>query len=342
MGIRPVREQNQSQARPIILRCNRASKCLEWQPGRYKSDAAGTIVDYDCNIMDLGSLTAFVKIVQSGSFTKAADSLGSHKAHVSRSIAHLEQKLGIRLLERTTRRVRLTDVGQQVYEQALSIMASVADIEATAAGLRGEPAGVLRVSADAEFGLNGLTRWLDAFAQKYPQVGIEADLTTGSADLIREGFDLSLRLGSVEGVTLASQKLGELAYGLYASPAYLEKHGTPEDGEALSRHLLLMYSSSPQRGWRLVTLSRELRVDGPARLRANNSTLVREAAVHGLGIALLPAAVAKEDVTRGALRRVLSAWSGAKVPVFALFPPGRQHTPKVHAFIELAIASPLT
>ncbi len=292
--------------------------------------------------MDLGSLSAFVRIVQSGSFTKAADALGSHKAHISRSLSHLEQELGIRLLERTTRRVRLTDVGQHVYEQALGIMASVANIEATAAGLRGEPAGVLRVSADVEFGLNGLSRWLDAFAQKYPKVEIEADLTTGSGDLVREGFDLYLRLGSVEGVTLASQKLGELAYGLYASPGYLEKNGTPKDGEALAQHVLLMSSSSPQRGWRLITLSRELRVDGPARLRANNSALVREAAVHGLGIALLPAAIAKEDVTRGALRRVLSAWSGPKVPIVALFPEGRQHTPKVHAFIELALASPLT
>jgi DNA-binding transcriptional LysR family regulator len=292
--------------------------------------------------MDLGSLSAFVKIVQSGSFTKAADALGSHKAHISRSLSHLEQELGIRLLERTTRRVRLTDVGQQVYEQALGIMASVADIEATAAGLRGEPAGVLRVSAEVEIGLNGLSRWLDAFAQKYPQVGIEVDVTSGSADLTREGFDLFLRLGSVEGVTLATQKLGELAYGLYASPGYLEKNGTPDDGDALAQHLLLMSSASPQRGWRLITLSRELRVDGPARLRANNSTLVREAAVHGLGIALLPAAVAKEDVTRGSLRRVLSAWSGPKVPVFALFPAGRQHTPRVHAFIEIANATPLS
>ena len=286
--------------------------------------------------MDLGSLSAFVKIVQSGSFTKAADALGSHKAHISRSLANLEQELGIRLLERTTRRVRLTDVGQQVYEQALGIMASVADIEATAAGLRGEPAGVLRVSADVEFGLNGLGRWLDAFAQKYPQVGIDVDLTTGSPDLVREGFDLFLRLGSIEGVALPSQKLGELAYGLYASPAYLEKNGTPSDGDALGEHVLLMYGANPQRGWRLITLSRELRVDGPARLRANNSTLVREAAISGLGIALLPMAVAKDVVTRGTLRSVLSAWSGPKVPIFALFPPGRQHTPRVHAFIEIA------
>ncbi|HKE43550.1 MAG TPA: LysR family transcriptional regulator [Steroidobacteraceae bacterium] len=292
--------------------------------------------------MDLSSLSAFVKIVQSGSFTRAAESLGSHKAHVSRSIAQLERKLGIRLLERTTRRVRLTDVGQQVYEQALNIMASVADIEATAASLRGEPAGTLRLSADVEFGLSGLSRWIDGFAQKHPQVGVDVELTTGSADLIREGFDLALRMGSIEGTELTSQKLGEVAYGLYASPGYLEKSGTPGDGDAVSQHPLLMYSASPQRGWRLTTLSRELRIDGPARLRANNSGIAREAALRGLGIALLPAAVAKEDVTRGTLRRVLSAWSGPKVPVFALFPPGRQHTPRVHAFIEIANSTPLT
>jgi DNA-binding transcriptional LysR family regulator len=292
--------------------------------------------------VDLSALSAFVKIVQTGSFTRAAEALGSHKAHLSRSLAHLEQELGVRLLERTTRRVRLTDGGQQIYEQALGIIAGVADIEATAAEMRGEPAGVLRVSTDAEFGLNGLGRWLDAFAQKYPQVEIDVDLATAVSDFIGDGVDLFLRLGSVEGEALASQKLGELAYGLYASPDYLEKHGTPADGESLSRHLLLMHAVTPQRGWRLVTLSRELRVDGPARLRSNNSTLVRDAAARGLGIALLPAAVAKDDVGRGTLRRVLSAWSGPKVPVVAVFPPGRRHTPKVHAFIELALASPLT
>jgi LysR family transcriptional regulator, regulator for bpeEF and oprC len=292
--------------------------------------------------MDLGSLTAFVRIVQSGSFTKAAETLGSHKAHVSRSIANLEQKLGIRLLERTTRRVRLTDVGQQVYEQALKIMASVADIEATAATLRGEPAGTLRLSVDVEFGLSGLSRWIDGFAQKYPQVAVDVELTTGASDLVCEGFDLALRMGAIEGTELTSQKLGEVAYGLYASPGYLEKSGSPDDGDALGQHPLLMYSASPQRGWRLLTLSRELRIDGPARLRANNSGIAREAALRGLGIALLPVAVAKEDVTRGTLRRVLSAWSGPKVPVFALFPPGRQHTPRVHAFIEIANATTLS
>lgn len=292
--------------------------------------------------MDLGALSAFVKIVQSGSFTKAADALGSHKAHLSRSLAHLERELGIRLLERTTRRVRLTDIGQQVYEQALGIMAGVADIEATAASQRGEPSGVLRLSADVEFGLVGLGRWIDAFAEKYPQVTVDVDLSSTSADLVGEGFDLAIRLGQVEERTLVTQKLGELSYGLYASPAYLEKAGTPEDGNALGQHPLLMFSSSAQRGWRLITLSRELRIDGPARLRANNSVMVRDAAVRGLGIALLPSPIAKEEVTRGALRRVLSAWSGPKVPILAAFPGGRQYTPKVRAFIELAVASPLT
>src|SRR5262245_42723246 len=158
--------------------------------------------------MDLGALSAFVKIVQSGSFTRAAEALGSHKAHLSRSLAHLEQELGVRLLERTTRRVRLTDGGQQIYEQALGIIAGVADIEATAAAMRGEPAGVLRVSTDAEFGLSGLSRWLDAFAQKYPQVEIDVDLAPVPAANAPDGFDLGIRLGNVEG-ELPSQKLGE-------------------------------------------------------------------------------------------------------------------------------------
>ena len=291
--------------------------------------------------MDLSSLSTFVKVVQTGSFTKAAASIGTHKARVSRGLAGLERELGVRLLERTTRRLRLTEVGQQIFDQAVGVLAAVADIQATAGNLQGEPQGTLRVSATAELGVVGLNRWIDAFSERYPLVAVEVDLSGRVLDLAAEGFDLGLRAGLPEEPGLIARKIGELSFGLYASPTYLDKNGTPQDGDDLRKHPLLMFSGSAQRGWRLVTLSRELRIEGPARLRANDSLVVREAAIRGLGIALLPTVLGKEEVTRQSLRRVLSAWSAPKVPVHAVFPASRQSAPKVRAFIDIATAAPL-
>lgn len=292
--------------------------------------------------MDLSSLSAFVKVAQTGSFTKAAASFGTHKARVSRGLSQLERELGVRLLERTTRRVRLTEIGQQIYNQAVSVLAAVADIEATAGALQGEPRGTLRLTAGTELGLAGLNHWLDGYARKYPQVAVEVEFTARSLDLVAEGFDFALRAGpSPEEPGVVARKLGELSFGLYASPSYLEGNGTPQEGDELAKHRLLMFVGGGQTGWRLTTLARELRIEGPARIRANDGLLVCDAAVRGLGIALLPTVIAREEVARGALRRVLSAWSAPRLPVHAVFPGSRPMTPKVRAFVELAAELPL-
>jgi len=292
--------------------------------------------------MDLYSLSTFVKVVQTGSFTKAAASIGTHKARVSRGLAGLEKELGVRLLERTTRRVRLTEVGQQIYDQAVGVLAAVDDIQSIAGNLQSDPQGTLKLMVTSELGVTGFGRWIDAYAEKYPKVAIEIDVSDRPVDLVAEGLDLALHTGLLAESAVGARKVGELSYGLYASPAYLERHGTPQDGDDLRKHPLLMFSGSGQRGWRLVTLSRELRIDGPARLRANDSLVVCDAAMRGLGIALLPTVIGKEEVSRGTLRRVLSAWSAPKVPVHALFLGGRDLVPKVRAFIDLATTMPLS
>jgi DNA-binding transcriptional LysR family regulator len=292
--------------------------------------------------MDLNSLSTFVKVVQTGSFTKAAASIGTHKARVSRGLAGLEKELGVRLLERTTRRVRLTEVGQQIYDQAVGVLAAVEDIQSIAGNLQSDPQGTLRLMVSSELGISGIGRWIDAYAEKYPKVAIDIDVSDRRVDLVADGLDLALHIGPLEESAMGARKVGDLSYGLYASQSYLERHGTPQDGDDLRKHPLLMFSGSGQRGWRLVTLSRELRIDGPARVRANDSLVVRDAAVRGLGIALLPVVIGKDEVTRGTLRRVLSAWSAPKVPVHAIFLGGRDLVPKVRAFIDLATTMPLS
>jgi LysR family transcriptional regulator, regulator for bpeEF and oprC len=292
--------------------------------------------------MDLQSLTTFVKVVQTGSFTKAAAAIGTHKARVSRGLSGLEKELGVRLLERTTRRVRLTEVGQQIYDQAVGVLAAVEDIQSIAGNLQKDPQGTLRLTVASELAITGVGRWIDAYAERYPQVSLEIDVSGRPVDVVAEGFDLGLHAGPLGESAVGARKVGELTYGLYASPAYLQQHGTLQDGDDLRKHPLLMFSGSGQRGWRLLTLSRELRIDGPARVRANDSLVVRDAAMRGLGIALLPAAIGKDEVSRGTLKRVLSAWSAPKVPVHAIFLGGRDLVPKVRAFIDLAMTTPLT
>jgi DNA-binding transcriptional LysR family regulator len=292
--------------------------------------------------MDLSSLSTFVKVVQTGSFTKAAAAIGTHKAHVSRGLAGLEKELGVRLLERTTRRVRLTEVGQQIYDQAIGVLAAVEDIQSIAGNLQSDPQGTLRLVVPSELGVTGFGRWVDAYAEKYPQVALEIEVSSRPVDLVADGIDLALHAGALDESAVGARKVGELTYGLYASPTYLERNGAPQDGDELRKHPLLMFSGSGQRGWRLVTLSRELRIDGPARVRANDSVVVRDAAVRGLGIALLPTVIGKEEVSRGTLRRVLSAWSAPKVPVHAVFLGGRDLVPKVRAFIDVATTMPLS
>lgn len=293
--------------------------------------------------MDLGALTAFVRVVDSGSFTKAAAAMDTHKAQLSRTLAHLERELGVRLLERTTRRLALTDIGQEIYQRAVGVLAGVDDIAQTAATQRAAPRGVLRITTDPEFGLVGLGRWTHAYAERFPEVRVDVDLTGRTVDLAHDGFDLGIRLGPAHERDVAPVKLGELSYGLYASPAYLERNGTPEDADQVQQHPLLMFTATGQRSlWRLITLSRELRVERAARVQANNSLLVRDAAVRGLGLALLPNTLAKDDVSRGALKRVLSAWSGPKVPIHAVFASERPPAARTRAFIDLAAELALT
>ena len=287
--------------------------------------------------MDLGALTAFVRVVQSGSFTKAAAAMDTHKAQLSRTLANLERELGVRLLERTTRRLRLTEIGEEIYQRAVGVLAGVEDIAQTAATQRGTPRGLLRICTEPEFGLVALGRWTHAYAERYPDVRVDVDLSGRTVDLAHDGFDLGIRMGPPQERDIVPARLGELSYGLYASPAYLERNGVPEEPDQIAKHSVLMFTTPGQRSlWRLITLSRELRVEHPARMQANNSLLVRDAAVRGLGLALLPNAAAKDDVARGALKRVLSAWSGPKVPVHAVFPNERPPTAKVRAFVELA------
>ena len=288
--------------------------------------------------MELSELAAFVKVVQTGSFTRAADSLGMQKANLSRLITNLERKLGARLLQRTTRSLSLTEIGREIFERAVGILGAVEDTERVAHRMLAEPRGTLRLTCGVEFGMIAVSRWITEYLDRYPQVSVECDFTGRVVDIVHEGLDLAIRIGNLTDSSLAARKLGELRYALFASPEYLVRRGTPRTPDELSHHELLRFSAGSHRhGWHLKRGHIERRVDAAGRLRINNSFAVRDAAVRGLGIAQLPLAVVHESQQAGALVRVLQGWEPAAVPVHAVFPGTRYLTPKVRTFIDHAV-----
>jgi DNA-binding transcriptional LysR family regulator len=287
--------------------------------------------------MDLPSLQAFVKVVQTGSFTRAADALDTQKAHLSRVVTQLERELGVRLLERTTRALSLTEVGREFFERAVGILASVEDAQRVVQKAQGEPRGTLKLTCGVEFGMIAVSGWIDRYLQRYPQVRAEADFTGRLVDIVHEGFDLAVRVGPLADSTLAARKLGDLTYGLFASPDYVARRGVPEHPSDLATHDVLAFAGGSHRAtWALSQGGHEERALLQPRLKANNVFAVRDAAIAGLGIAQLPQIVAAAPVAGRQLHAVLPGWSPPTVPVHAVFASARYLTPKVRGFIELA------
>lgn len=293
--------------------------------------------------MTLEQLRILVKVVQSGSFTRAAETLSKQKSYVSRVIAQLEAELGAKLLERTTRKLRVTELGREVYERAVAIVGAVDDTSSLVQAAQGDPRGLLRLTCGVEFGMLAVGRWVDEFLAAHPSASVEVEYTSRVLDLVHEGFDLSIRVGDLPQSRLVARPLGRIRYGLFACPRYLERRGQPKEPAQLKEHSLVMFSGGSRRkGWQLLPQGggeRDVQtIDGPARLRANNSFIVRDALLRSVGVGQLPLMIATEAVAAGRLVPVLPDWQPPSVPVHAVYPSNRYLSPKVRAFIDLAAA----
>jgi DNA-binding transcriptional LysR family regulator len=288
--------------------------------------------------MQFSTLRAFVKVAQTGSFTRAAGVLNTQKAHLSRVIGQLESELGVRLFDRTTRSLSLTEVGRELYERAVGILASIEDVHRAIQRSQGEPRGTLRLTCGVEFGMIAVTVWINRYLARYPQAGIDADFTNRAVDIVHEGFDLAIRVGPLADSTLTARKLGELAYGLFASPEYLARHACPMHPDDLAHHEMLMFSGGSHRACLFLTREEQREnIDVTPRLAANNVFAVRDAAIDGLGVTKLPCIVAAPALREGRLRPVLAEWSLPNVAIHAVFASARYLTPKVRSFIDLAV-----
>ena len=284
--------------------------------------------------MDLNDLLVFTRVVQTGSFTAAARALEMTKSSVSRKLTDLEDRIGARLIQRTTRKLSLTDVGRAYYEDCARIVGEIEEAELAVSRMQATPRGTLRVTVPLAFGVVG--GLVAEFLKRYPDVRIELSATDRQIDLVEEGFDVAIRAGALADSSLIARPLGTMRRVLVAAPSYLKRRGHPKTPAELEAHECLVFAaaSSPAR-WTLRSAGQSVDVIVPARLTANDFELLREAAESGLGIASMPELLCRDDLARGLLRPVLQKWCAEETPVHAVYPSARHLSPKVIAFVEL-------
>jgi DNA-binding transcriptional LysR family regulator len=282
----------------------------------------------------LDGITTFVSIVDAGSITAAARQLGTPKSTVSRRLARLEDRLGVQLLARTTRRLNLTNVGQAFYDRCRQIVAELYDAEQAVASATAKPRGNLRASFPPSSGNTWVTGLLTSFLRAHLEVTIEARFEARYVNLVEEGIDVAVRAGTLEDSSLIARKLQTTRLLVLASPEYLQEHGEPRQPEDLARHACLVGASSARR-WRAAD-GRSFEVRG--RLVADDVGAVQQAAVEGMGLALLPSVACADDLAAGRLVPVLQDHFHSEAGLFIVYPPGRHLSPTVRAFVDHAVA----
>jgi DNA-binding transcriptional LysR family regulator len=282
------------------------------------------------------ALTAFVRVVETGSFARAAVRLDRSVSAVSRAVAELEAHLGARLLNRTTRRLSLTETGQAFHERAVQLLADLEEAEAAVGASTLEPRGTLKLTCATTFGIRHLAPAIAAYALRHPRVRFDVELSDRVVDLVEEGFDLAIRIGVVRSQALIARRIGITALVCCAAPGYLERHGAPAAPEDLARHACLTYAYSAGRNvWRFTDrdgTTHAVTVSGPA--HSNNGALLTALAAAGLGIHLEPDFVVAPHVRAGRLVRLLPGYTPDSGAIHAVYPSRRHLSAKVRSFID--------
>jgi len=277
----------------------------------------------------------FTKVVEAGSFTVAARKLGVPKSTVSQKVSRLEERLGVRLLHRSTRQVRPTDIGAAYHDRCARAIAEIEEAELALTNAQQAPRGLIRMTAPVELAMNYLGPLIAEFVGLYPQVQVNVEVTPRVVDLLEEGVDLAIRINPVGSASLISRKLLAMERRLYASPAYLQARGQPKQPTDLKRHSCLWFPAESRAAeWTLFNATGKLAVPVSGPVAANNFTLLRDAAIAGAGIALLPTYLCRDAVHNGRLVPVLPEWKPEDVAVCLLFPMRRYLTSRLRAFID--------
>lgn len=286
----------------------------------------------------LASMATFAKAVEAGSFSAAAESLSTSSQVVGRHVRMLEDHLGVKLLNRTTRRQSMTETGRSVYERVRTILAEVEAAEALAAESRAAPRGKLRVNAPVNFGAHDLANVLPEYLAAYPEVDIELTLSDRQIDLIDEGYDAVFRVGELSDSGLIARTLRSVAMILCAAPAYIEAHGAPVTPAGIRMHECLGFAHGTTRdSWSFGGPNGIETIDISYRLIANNGQALLTSALAGLGLLLQPAGLVRNEIATGRLVQLLTGYTAPVRPLHILYAPDRRITPKLRSFIDFAV-----
>jgi DNA-binding transcriptional LysR family regulator len=286
----------------------------------------------------LTGMRVFTTVVDSGSFAAAADKLELSRGMTSRYLAQIEKHLGVRLLNRTTRRLSLTEAGEDYYQRAAQVLGLVEEAEQQAARGAAEPRGTLRINAPVAFGIRHLGPALGEYLARCPQLKADLTLNDRFVDLVEEGFDVAVRIARRIDPGLVARPIARARAFACASPGYLKKHGAPKSPTDLERHNCLTYAyGGPQNAWQFVRKGREVSVRVKGNLHGNNGDILCSAAAAGLGIVLQPAFLVHELVRAGKLVRILPGWEAESATVYAVYPSRQFLAPKVRSFVDFLV-----
>jgi DNA-binding transcriptional LysR family regulator len=290
--------------------------------------------------MDIvAGMKVFVAVVDAGGFAAAAERLNMSRAMASKHVSMLEDHLGTRLLNRTTRRSSLTEPGSLFYERSMQILADIAEAEQVAAHMAAEPRGVLKVTMPVSYGLHRLGPVIAEYSRRFPHVKLDLSLNDRKIDIVDAGFDVAIRIGELPESGLIARKLGAVQSIVVGAPAYLARCGTPATPGDLAAHVCLGYAlGSGGDEWRLRNADGLVTVRNPGAVRADNGDMLRLAAVHGIGLIFQPRFIVEEDLRAGRLVQVLNDYTSEGLGIYAVYPSRRHLSAKVRAFVDLLAA----
>lgn len=284
----------------------------------------------------LTDIAVFAQVVESGSFTAAAERLSLSKSVVSKYVTRLEERLGARLLNRTTRRISLTEIGRAFYQRSQQGLREIEEAEAEVSRLQAEPRGLLRINAPMSFGVLHLAPAIPDFLSRYPELSVEVDFDDRKVDVIQGGFDVSVRISDLADSSLIARRIGPCRHAVVASPDYLKRHGTPKTPQDLVDHNIVSYryQESTQQ-WEFVDPEgKSITVPVNGTVQMNNSLGLREAVLNGAGIMRAPTFVVGNDVQQGRLTPLLTNFRTLQLSIYAVYPQRRHLSPKIRAFVD--------
>jgi DNA-binding transcriptional LysR family regulator len=287
--------------------------------------------------MDLNEIAVFIKVVQTGSFSLAAKKLGMPNSTVSHKVSSLEKRLGITLIQRTTRKLNITPAGQAYFKRCLLGVEEISAAEQEIASIQGEPQGLLRITAPVELGSSVLPDLVSDYMQKYPKVRVEVILSGRHVDLLSENVDLAIRAGELKDSSLIAKKIGSGYFAVVASPKYLKAKGTPAHPRELHAHQCIQFTPMGIEEWRLTGPKGTLNVPVPGKILVDDLSMVKKLALLNNGVAFLPTHLCLPEVQAGKLVRILPDWRSAASPIHFVYPAQRFVTPKLSTFMAMAL-----